>query len=426
MIKLLEVIRNLYKINNEITHIRKVQMDSRKVQKGDIFFAINNGKNYIDEVLKKGVSLVISEDKKWENNSKVLVVENVIKSLQNIAKEYRKELSVKLIGIVGSNGKTTTKDILYSILSIKYNTKKTEGNYNNHIGVPFTILQINEKDNFGIIEMGMSNFGEIKKLCEIANLDYSIITNIGDSHLAFMKNRKNVFLEKSKVKDYVEESNLLFFGDDPYLKSLKGRKVGFNSYNEFRISDYNLEENGIFFKLNNEEYKSNIYGKHNCINTALSIGMSKIIGLTTQEIKKGLGKIEITPMRFQKILKDEITFINDSYNASPISMKYSLNTFEKFKTTKEKVVILADMGELGAREIDFHVEVIKYAINKDFLKVILYGDRMEKALQRIDDKKKIIFFRKKTDIKELISKEFKNKLILIKGSNFNQLWEIIE
>ncbi|MDP0488785.1 MAG: UDP-N-acetylmuramoyl-tripeptide--D-alanyl-D-alanine ligase [Fusobacterium sp. JB021] len=426
MIKLLEVIRNLYKINNEITHIRKVQMDSRKVQKGDIFFAINNGKNYIGEVLKKGVSLVISEDKKWENNSKVLVVENVIKSLQNIAKEYRKELPVKLIGIVGSNGKTTTKDILYSILSIKYNTKKTEGNYNNHIGVPFTILQINEKDNFGIIEMGMSNFGEIKKLCEIANLDYSIITNIGDSHLAFMKNRKNVFLEKSKVKDYVEESNLLFFGDDPYLKSLKGRKVGFNSYNEFRISDYNLEENGIFFKLNNEEYKSNIYGKHNCINTALSIGMSKIIGLTTQEIKKGLGKIEITPMRFQKILKDEITFINDSYNASPISMKYSLNTFEKFKTTKEKVVILADMGELGAREIDFHVEVIKYAINKDFLKVILYGDRMEKALQRIDDKKKIIFFRKKTDIKELISKEFKNKLILIKGSNFNQLWEIIE
>jgi len=426
MVKLLEVIRKLYKINKEITYIRKVQMDSRKVQKGDIFFAINNGKNYIDEVLKKGVSLVISEDKKWEKNSKVLVVEDVVKSLQYIAKEYRKELPVKLIGIVGSNGKTTTKDILYSVLSEKYNTKKTEGNYNNHIGVPFTILQIDEKDNYGIIEIGMSNFGEIKKLCEIANLDYSIITNIGDSHLEFMKNRKNVFLEKSKVKDYVEKSNFLFFGDDHYLRSLKGRRVGFNSCNEFQISDYKLEENGILFKLNNEEYKVNIYGEHNCINTALSVGMAKIIGLTMQEIKKGLEKVEITPMRFQKILKDNITFINDSYNASPISMKYSLNTFEKLKTSKEKVVILADMGELGEREIDFHVEVIKYAVNKNFFKVILYGNRMEKALEKITDKEKIIFFRKKSDIKELINKEFRNKLILIKGSNFNQLWKIIE
>lgn len=425
MTKLLEIIKKLYKVNENINYIRKVKMDSRKVEKDDIFFAINNGKNYIGDVLKKGASLVISDDKKWEKNPKVLIVKDVIKSLQQIATEYRKVLPTKIIGIVGSNGKTTTKDILYSILSSKYNCVKTEGNYNNHIGVPFTILQLKKNDDYGIIEMGMSNFGEIESLCEIVKLDYSIMTNIGDSHLEFLKNRKNVFLEKSKVKNYIKESNLIFFGDDFYLKSLNGISVGFNDYNKIKISNYRLEEKGISFKLNTEGYCIELYGKHNCINSALSIVMAKIIGMSNLEIKNSLENIAITPMRFEKVLKKGITFINDSYNASPISMKYSLDTFKELKSSKEKVVILADMGELGEKEIDFHIELIKYAIEKKFFKIILYGNLMEKALKSIDNREKIIFFNKKSEIKELINREFKNKLILIKGSNFNKLWEIL-
>ncbi|MFK4786190.1 UDP-N-acetylmuramoyl-tripeptide--D-alanyl-D-alanine ligase [Fusobacterium sp. MFO224] len=426
MSKLLEVIGELYDIKFGKKYIRKVQMDSRKVEKGDLFFAINNGKNYIEEVLKKEASLVICDDNKWKENSNVLIVENVVEAMQLIAREYRKNLKVKLIGVVGSNGKTTTKDILYSIISSKYSSKKTEGNYNNHIGVPFTILQIEEKDKYGIIEMGMSNFGEIKTLCKIAGLNYSIITNIGDSHLEFMLNRRNVFLEKSIVKNYVEEDKLLFFGDDPYLKSLKGKSIGFNDYNNYVISNYKLEENGILFKINEKDYKVNLYGEHNCINSALSIEMAKMIGMTDEDVKKGLENIEITPMRFQKILKEKIIFINDSYNASPVSMKYSLNTFEKLKTQKDKIVILADMGELGEKEMEFHIEIIQYALRKKFFKIILYGDRMEKALDKIENKDNIILFKNKSDIKNLINKEFKNKLILIKGSNFNQLWKIIE
>lgn len=426
MIKLLEVIRNLYDIKNNIKYIRKVQMDSRKVKKGDLFFAINDGKKYIEEVLVKGASLIISNDEKWKENSRVLIVEDVVKSMQIIAQEYRKSLEVKIIGIIGSNGKTTTKDILYSIICSNYKAKKTEGNYNNHIGVPFSLLQLEEADKYGIIEMGMSNFGEIKTLCEISNLDYSIITNIGDSHLEFMINRENVFLEKSIVKNYVKDSHLLFFGDDFYLKTLKGSSVGFSEKNNHIISDYNLEERGISFKLDGENYGVNIYGKHNCINTSLAIQMSKIIGLSKVEIKEGLKNIKITSMRFERVVKNGITFINDSYNASPISMKYSLDTFSNLKTEKDKIIVLADMGELGEKEIEYHIDIIKYALDKKYFKIFLYGKNMEKALKKIKSKNDIISCKNKLEIKNIIYKQFKDKLILIKGSNFNQLWKIIE
>lgn len=426
MIKLLEVIRNRYSIKENIKYIRRVQMDSRKVEKGDLFFAINDGKKYIEEVLTKEVSLVISDDKKWSGNLRVLIVEDVVESMQIIAREYRKILKTEIVGIIGSNGKTTVKDILYSIIYPNYDAKKTEGNYNNNIGVPFSILQLEEKDKYGIIEMGMSNFGEIKTLCEISTLDYSIITNIGDSHLEFMINRENVFLEKSIVKNYVKDSNLLFFGDDFYLKTLKGISVGFNKKNDHIISEYNLEKEGISFKLDGEVYNANLYGEHNCINVSLAIQMAKKLGLSNFEIRKGLKNIKITSMRFEKVIKRGITFINDSYNANPISMKYSLDTFSNLETKKDKVIVLADMGELGEKEIEFHLEVIKYALDKDFFKIILYGKKMEKALKKIKSENNITLYKNKLEIKNIIYKEFKDKLILIKGSNFNQLWKIIE
>jgi len=426
MNKLLEVIGNIYDIRENIECIKKVQMDSRKVEKGDIFFAINNGEKYIEEVLTKGASLVITSNKKWKKNLKILVVENVIESMQIIAKEYRKNLKTKIIGIIGSNGKTTVKDILYSIINSNYSSKKTEGNYNNHIGVPYSILQIEEKDKYAIIEMGMSNFGEIKVLCDIAGLDYSIITNIGDSHLEFMLNRKNVFLEKSVVKNYVKNSHLLFFGDDFYLKSLSGISVGFNKENKHIISEYKLENNGSSFKLDEETYNTNLYGKHNCISSSLGIEMALMLGLSVSQVKKGLKNIKITPMRFEKIEKKGITFINDSYNASPISMKYSLDTFSELKSDKDKIVVLGDMEELGEETINFHLDVIEHALEKNFLKVFLYGEKMEKALNKIKSKSNVVSFQDKSEIKEIIYREFNGKLILIKGSNFNQLWKIIE
>lgn len=426
MKKMIEIINKMLPIKTKLTKIGNVCMDSRKVEKDDIFFALNNGRNYISQVLEKGASLVICDDKKWEDNEKVVVVEDTLKTMQELAKEYRKSLLVKIIGVVGSNGKTTTKDIIYSVLSSKYKCIKTEGNYNNHIGVPYTLLQLREEDKYAVVEMGMSSRGEIKFLCEMALPDYGIMTNIGDSHLEFLLNRDNVFIEKSEIKNYVDSDKLIVFGDDIYLKKLDAIKVGFEENNKFIIKDYTENFEGVNFEIENEKYSFGMNGKHNCINASIGVAVGKIIGLTHEEIEKGLKNCKVTPMRFQKIEKNGIRYINDSYNASPVSMKYSLETLDKVYRENKKVAVLADMGELGKDELKYHVEVLKYALTLNIEKIIVFGDIMKKATEEIKNKEKLIIAETKEEIKDIIKKDFSDSIILIKGSNFNHLWEIME
>lgn len=426
MKKLVEIITKILPIKTKILNIGNVQMDSRKIEKDDIFFALNSGKNYIPQVLEKGASLVICDDKKWEGHEKVVVVEDTLKAMQEIAKEYRKSLPVKIIGVVGSNGKTTTKDIVYSVLSSKYKCVKTEGNYNNHIGVPYTLLQIKENDEFAVVEMGMSSRGEIKFLCETALPDYGIITNIGDSHLEFLLNRENVFIEKSEIKNYVDKDRLIIFGDDFYLKNLNGIKVGFEKNNNFIIENYTETSEGVSFEIEKEKYNFEMNGKHNCINAAFGTVIGKIAGLSYEEIERGLENCKVTPMRFQKIEKNGIKYINDSYNASPVSMKYSLETLADAYEGILKIAVLADMGELGKDELKYHIEVLEYAVALDIEKIIVFGNIMKEAAEKIENREKLIIAETKEEIKNIIRKDFADRVVLIKGSNFNHLWEIME
>lgn len=426
MNKLVEIITKVLSINVKIENTGSVCMDSRKAEKGDIFFALNNGRNYISQVLEKGVSLVICDDKKWEGHEKVAVVEDTLSAMQEIAREYRKSLSVKVIGVVGSNGKTTTKDIVYSVLSEKYRCLKTEGNYNNHIGVPYTLLQLKEDDEFAVVEMGMSSRGEIKALCEMALPDYGIITNIGDSHLEFLLNRENVFIEKSEIKNYVDKDKLIVFGDDFYLKNLEGIKIGFEKNNRFIIENYSETPEGVSFEIENEKYNFKMNGKHNCVNAAFGAAAGKIMGLSCDEIRKGLEKCRVTPMRFQKTEVNGIKYINDSYNASPVSMRYSLETLDNAYRGISKIAVLADMGELGKNELKYHEEVLQYAAALDIEKIILFGNIMKKAAEKIENKEKLIIAETKEEIKNIIRENFSDRVVLLKGSNFNHLWEIME
>ncbi len=426
MKKMVEIITKILPIKTKILNIGNVQMDSRKIEKDDIFFALNSGKNYIQQVLEKGASLVICDDKKWEGHEKVAVVEDTLKAMQEIAKEYRKSLPVKIIGVVGSNGKTTTKDIVYSVLSSKYKCVKTEGNYNNHIGVPYTLLQIKENDEFAVVEMGMSSRGEIKFLCETALPDYGIITNIGDSHLEFLLNRENVFIEKSEIKNYVDKDRLIIFGDDFYLKNLNGIKVGFEKNNNFIIENYTETSEGVSFEIEKEKYNFEMNGKHNCINAAFGTVIGKIAGLSYEEIERGLENCKVTPMRFQKIEKNGIKYINDSYNASPVSMRYSLETLADAYKGISKIAVLADMGELGKDELKYHIEVLEYAVALDIEKIIVFGNIMKEAAEKIENREKLIIAETKEEIKNIIRKDFADRVVLIKGSNFNHLWEIME
>ena len=426
MKKLVEIITKILPIKTKILNIGNVQMDSRKIEKDDVFFALNSGKNYIPQVLEKGASLVVCDDKKWEGHEKVVVVEDTLKTMQEIAKEYRKSLPVKIIGVVGSNGKTTTKDIVYSVLSSRYKCIKTEGNYNNHIGVPYTLLQIKENDEFAVVEMGMSSRGEIKFLCETALPDYGIITNIGDSHLEFLLNRENVFIEKSEIKNYVDKDRLIIFGDDFYLKNLNGIKVGFEKNNNFIIENYKETSEGVSFEIKNEKYNFKMNGKHNCINAAFGVVVGKTAGLSYEEIERGLKNCKVTPMRFQKVEKNGIKYINDSYNASPVSMKYSLETLADAYKGISKIAVLADMGELGKDELKYHIEVLEYAVALDIEKIIVFGNIMKEAAEKIKNREKLIIAETKEEIKNIIRKDFADRVVLIKGSNFNHLWEIME
>ena len=422
---LTKLLKEKFKLE-KLDEILKVVMDSRKIEKDSLFFAINNGNKYIDEVLERGATLVIADDYSGDD-SRVIVVEDTIKAMQDLAQEYRKALGVKVIAITGSNGKTTTKDMIYSVLSQKYRCKKTEGNYNNHIGLPFTILQLDDTDEVSVLEMGMSGFGEIDRLCEIAKPDYALITNIGDSHLEFLKTRENVFKAKGEIIKYVVSENLIIFGDDYYLKNLSGITVGYEKNCKKRIENFKDTDEGIEFSLEGNNYKINLNGKHNCINGAMAVVVGMSLDLTSEEIQKGFDNLNLTPMRFQKIVKGETLYINDAYNASPISMRYSLETFDKLYNDRTKIAVLGDMLELGDKEIEFHREIIKKALDIKVDRIYIYGERMQKAYELMKQNKKIITSLDKNFIRESIKESIKgSKAILLKGSRGMKMEEIIE
>ena len=427
MNKLFLVLDNLLGIREQLNldKIENVIMDSRKVQKGDLFFAINNGNQYINEVLEKGASIVVA-DNYLGDDKRVFKVPNTVEFMQKLAKEYRKALGLKVIAITGRNGKTTTKDMIYSVLSRKYITKKTEGNYNNHIGLPFTILQLKEKDEIVVLEMGMSGFGEIDLLSSIAKPDIGVITNIGDSHLEFLKTRENVFKAKTELLNYVSSENTYIIGDDQYLKNVVGNKIGFSRENNFVIEDFIDSNDGMSFKVENGEYTLNLNGKHNALNAGMAIAIGKRFGLTSEEIKEGLKNLHLTPMRFQKIEKEDVIYINDAYNASPISMEYSLNTFDKLYNNMKKIVVLGDMLELGEKEIEFHREIIEKALSIKCDKIYLYGERMKKAYDLLEKNDKIRCFNNKENIVKLIANETEKVAVLLKGSRGMKLEEIIK
>ena len=422
---LTEILQQKYNLLN-LKEIANVVMDSRKVKENSLFFAINNGNNYIDEVLEKGATLVIA-DNYLGSDKRVIKVEDTIVAMQELARDYRKALKLVIIGITGSNGKTTTKDMVYSVLSQKYRCKKTEGNYNNHIGLPFTILQLEDGDEIAVLEMGMSGFGEIDKLCEISSPDYGIITNIGDSHLEFLKTRENVFKAKGEMIKYISEENLIVYGDDFYLRNLVGVTVGFGDNCKEQIRDFQDMESGLEFMLDGENYHVGLNGKHNCLNAAMSVVIGKKLKIDSSLIQKGFQNLELTPMRFQKIEKDSIIYINDAYNASPISMNYSLETFDKLYNEREKIVVLGDMLELGENEIEYHKQVLEKALSIRVDKIYIYGERMKKAQSLLENSDKIEHFQDKKRISEKIKKSpLERKAVLLKGSRGMKMEEIIE
>ena len=409
--------------------IKNVVMDSRKVIEGSLFFAINNGNSYVKDVLDKGTSLVIADNTDIKDK-RVIKVTDTIATMQDLATKYRNKLDIQVVGITGSNGKTTTKDIVYSLLSVKAKTLKTEGNYNNHIGLPYTLLNVTDEEKFVVLEMGMSSLGEIRRLGEISGPNYAIITNIGDSHIEFLKTRDNVFKAKTELLEFVDKENTFVCGDDEYLGKLDVNKVGFNENNTYKIESYEFSNKGSKFILDGKEYEMSLLGKHNISNTAIAIELAKKIGLTDEEIQKGLKEIKISNMRFQEIKIGNDIYINDAYNASPMSMKAAIDTLNEIYNDKYKIAILGDMLELGENEVDYHMDVLNYLLDKKIKLIYLYGERMKKAydifMKNKSEEYRFWYYPTKEGIVESLKNIKMDKVILLKASRGIKLEEIIK
>ena len=410
--------------------IEKIQIDSRKIKKNDIFIGIRSGNDYIQDVLDKGACLAFYDDKSIEvKDERAIYVQDSILFLQELAKKYRDSLDVVVIGITGSEGKTSTKDILYSILSSKYKGKKTQGNYNNHIGLPLTLLQLEEEDQFITLEMGMSDLGEIRLLSEIAKPDYAIVTNIGDSHLEFLKNRDNVFKAKTEIFDYVKPNFRIVYGDDPYFDGVEAIKIGSNENNDYRMSKFYQDKGGAEFKLefldDEINIQTNLYGEYNSINIAMATAIAIKMGVTKTEILKSCKKLKLTGMRFERVEKDRKIFINDAYNASPIAMKVSLETFDKIFKDDYKIAVLGDMLELGKESRLLHKKLAIMIKNLNLNEIYLVGKEMKYLYLELDHEK-CLYFENVEEVKNKLKKTSAEVVVFLKASNGIGLNKILD
>lgn len=404
-----------------ILESREAVIDSKKANENTIFFAINKGNDYVLEALNKG-SIVVC-DKSIEKHENIYHVNNTIDFMKLLASKWRENLKTKIIGITGSNGKTSVKDILYDLLSLDGKCYKTQGNYNNHIGMSLTLMNVKSKYKYAVVEIGTSNFGEIKELSKIANPDYSVITNIGQSHMEFFKTEENVYLEKISIADFTKEKVYVNY-QDKYLKNFnKGEFANcLNFYSEFK--SYNGSTNFIL-NINDKKYElsTNLIGQHNILNITLALKV--VLDITKKDIsffKDKLLNLSISPMRMQVIKHKGVTIINDAYNASPKSMIEAILTMELFK--EKKVFILSDMLELGENSINYHIGLKEYLKNEKDI-IILYGEKM-KYLYNALDRKNIYYVDNKSKIQEILSNITKPYIILLKGSRGMKLEEILD
>jgi UDP-N-acetylmuramoyl-tripeptide--D-alanyl-D-alanine ligase len=400
-----------------------VSIDTRKINNNEIFFAIKgvnfNGNDYALEAIKKGAKFSIVDDPKLKDaNKQFIYVKDSLRSLQDLSKIHRSSFDTKVIGITGSNGKTTTKNLVYSILSENYKVIKTKGNLNNHIGVPLSLLEIKEDTELAVIEMGANHIGEIKELCEIAMPDIGFITNYGLAHLEGFGGYEGVIKGKSEIFRYLTENygQIILNNDDQIqVNNCKGDLS--ITYGENKDSDYVFEyiktDNLLKLKYDGFEFKSNLFGEYNFQNLAVSITIGKLLEISNKDIQNGLDKFTNDSLRSEVINFNDNKIIMDAYNANPTSMLASISSFES-KMEKNKILIIGDMYELGKFSKNEHQKIVDYLENKDYHKVFLVGKHFSECSTKAN------YFSKYLNTDELSSsvaiKDFKNMNILVKGS----------
>ena len=402
---------------------RKVTTDTRKIEKNAIFFALKgenfNGNKFAEQAIEQGAIAAIVDEKEFENIAKnIFYVKDSLIALQDLAKAYRRSLKIPFIGLTGSNGKTTTKELIASTLKEKYNVHYTFGNLNNHIGVPLTILSIPQDTEIAVIEMGANHQKEIEFLCTISMPNYGYITNFGKAHLEGFGGFEGVIKGKSELYNFLRNNQRTAFvnlGD--HIQVEKTEDIDRITFGEnsgkYQIELVKNNTDFIAVKSENIVIQTNLTGNYNFSNISCAIAIGKHFNLTIEEIKKGLEGYYPTNNRSQIIIKDNYKIVMDAYNANPSSMAASLKNFKNFEGSK--IVILGDMFELGITSKEEHEDIIRKAIKKNFNKIFLIGQNFSNTSITADN---IIKFESRASFETYMAS---NKLIadniLIKGSH---------
>tara|TARA_B100002019_G_scaffold89853_1_gene77698 strand:- start:122 stop:1387 length:1266 start_codon:yes stop_codon:yes gene_type:complete len=331
-----------------------VSTDSRTLQSSQLFFALNgpnfNGNQFAKQALNKGAIAVVVDEEVSINDERVIHVENTLKSLQTLSTEHRKKLGTTIIALTGSNGKTTTKELIHSVLSTTHTTVATQGNLNNHIGVPLTLLSLQEDTEIGVVEMGANHPGEIAVLANIAQPDFGLITNFGKAHLEGFGSLEGVVKAKSELFDYLKTTNGLIFAnaDDPKIMvQLKGQDpITYGTETTARVSATLLTENdAIRIEVDQQEIQTQLSGAYNGYNALAAYAIGRHFGVSPQNAKRALESYIPDNNRSQLIRKKDLHITLDAYNANPTSMQAALASFSK--KGGKKIAVLGQMNELG-------------------------------------------------------------------------------
>ena len=423
-----------------------VSIDTRTLDKGEMYMPIIgeklDGHLFINQAFDKGASASFSDNNHCKdiNDKPIVFVEDVNQAFTDLAANFRASLeNIKVIGITGSNGKTSTKDMIALTLQKSFKIAKTIGNLNNHIGVPRTLLRFDQDTQVGVVEMGTDGFGQIDQLTRVVRPDIAILTNVGDAHLHILKSKENVAKEKLDIVNGLPaDGHFIYNYDDPYIKeAVSQREIHANviTFGQDSDSDYVIEiikttNNGSTFKLNGEEYRTSQIGAHQIYNATCAIIVSKLMGLDQALVKRQLEIHEQSSMRSELMNCNGFDILNDSYKSNPQSLMSALETLDVLSGYKRKIAILGDMLELGEGEELLHREIGRLIDPSKVDYLLLTGPlskfAAEEAKQRFPFGH-VYHFDKKDDLidkaKYLITK---NSLVLVKASRSIRLEEIVE
>ena len=425
--------------------LNKAEFDSRLIAEGDLFVPLKgarDGHGFIETAFENGVALTLSE-KEVEGHPYILV-EDVLTAFQTLAAYYLQKTRVDVFAVTGSNGKTTTKDMLAHLLSTRYKTYKTQGNYNNEIGLPYTVLHMPDDTEKLVLEMGQDHLGDIHLLSELAHPKTAIVTLIGEAHLAFFKDRSEIAKGKLQIVDGMPEGGLLLAPSDsivdPYLPT-KQQVVRFGQGAELEVTDLVERKDSLTFKTNFLEQALDlpVTGKYNATNAMIASYVALQEGVPEEQIHQAFQNLELTRNRTEwKKATNGADILSDVYNANPTAMKLILETFSAIPANEggKKLAVLADMKELGDQSVQLHNQMI-LSISPDVLDtVIFYGEDIAELAQLASQMFPIghVYYFKKTadeDQFEAMTKQVKESLgahdqILLKGSNSMNLAKLVE